>query len=122
MVFGSLSILASLVALFLPETRHKALPDSVREASVLGSGLNGKRNSKHKHTLLENNHQGSHSSLQFKEEPNYEKGPEWVEVRKRLFQIDVCYHSQIFLCVTSLPKGGGEQLFNICTFLLFFCS
>ncbi|XP_070567616.1 organic cation transporter protein-like [Ptychodera flava] len=37
-IFGFLSILAGLLALFLPETRNKALPETIEEGETFGKG------------------------------------------------------------------------------------
>jgi len=100
--FGSLSLLASVLVLLLPETLDRALPDTVVQANRLGSGR--RRTSRRPGpgagpdggllqeedemeqqpevkatSTLEKRFSGAKSSPS--QEAGYGKSPEWVEVR-----------------------------------------
>ena len=71
LTFGSLSIAAGFLTLFLPETMNRGLPDTVVQANDLAEGRR-KRSS-----LLRGRNGVSNDSI---DEVGYGKSPEWVEV------------------------------------------
>ncbi|TRY70254.1 hypothetical protein TCAL_07532 [Tigriopus californicus] len=109
LVFGVLSIMAGFLTVFLPETRFKGLPDTVRQASVLGednANQSQRTRTKKKHSLLRNP-RGSEESLQ--DEAGYGKSPEWVEVDGMIVSrgvLDKSFGSQ------SQPSTLQKQPFN----------
>ena len=73
LTFGSLSIAAGFLTLFLPETMNRGLPDTVVQANDLVQGRR-KRSS-----LLRGRSGVSNDSI---DEVGYGKSPEWVEVSR----------------------------------------